>query len=101
MLRRIFSPCTMIMQTSCRMQLRNVLQQRMFSALPISFKNVLGESASVANSELTFHDGGAMGHLAEASAICSQGGSVVHATVCSNRSASAEHDFLPLTVDYR
>lgn len=81
--------------------MRQCLSQRELSNLPSSFERILGTTSSVANSELSFYDGGAMGHLAEASAVCSQGGSVVHATVCSARNSKPEDDFLPLTVDYR
>jgi polyribonucleotide nucleotidyltransferase len=43
-----------------------------------------------------------MGHLSEASAIASAGGSIVHATVNSQSpTEAATEDFLPLTVDYR
>lgn len=41
-----------------------------------------------------------MANLAESSVLATQGGTVVHATVCSAPSLSSD-DFLPLTVDYR
>ena len=41
-----------------------------------------------------------MANLAESSILATQGGTVVHATVCSAPSTSSD-DFLPLTVDYR
>ena len=84
-----------------RRPLRKFLSERGLSGLPPSFLTVLGASSAVPSSELVFHNGGAMGHLAEASAVCSQGGSMVHATVCSSRNSNPVDDFLPLTVDYR
>ena len=102
MLRRIFSPCTLLVaRTGNRKLVRHCLNDRELSNLSDSFEKVLGASSSVANRELSFYEGGAMGHLAEASAVCSQGGSVVHATVCSARNSNPQDDFLPLTVDYR
>ena len=99
MLRRILSPCSsLVIQTGSRKQLRQCLSQRNLSKLPSSFENVLGGSAAVTNSELTFYDGGCMGNLTEASAVCSQGGTVVHATIASGRT---EGDYLMFTVEYR
>lgn len=79
----------------------NSNQSRRISNLSSSFKKVTGVSGVVSNSDMRFSDGGCMGHLADASAICNQGGSVVHATVCSGRNNDPQNDFLPLTVDYR
>ena len=102
MLRRFLSSTSpSALLTSSRRPLRNLFLQRSLSGIPPSFLTVLGASSAVPSSELVFHDGGAMGHLAEASAVCSQGGSVVHATVCSSRNSNPTDDFLPLTVDYR
>lgn len=84
-----------------RLQLKSSLQRKYTSTLPTTFENVLGAKSVVPSSGLIFYDGGALGHLAEASAVCFHGGSVVHATVCSARNANPEDDFLPLTVDYR
>ena len=84
-----------------RLHLQPSLQRKYTSTLPTSFESVLGAKSVVPSSGLIFYDGGALGHLAEASALCFHGGSVVHATVCSARNANPEDDFLPLTVDYR
>ena len=85
-----------------RLQLKSSLQRHFSATLPTtSLEDVLGAKSVVPNSGLVFFDGGSMGHLAEASAVCFHGGSVVHATVCSARNANPEDDFLPLTVDYR
>jgi polyribonucleotide nucleotidyltransferase len=67
-----------------------------------SFEAISGRhNESVKQTTLSFYSKGVIGHLAEASAVCANGGSVVHATVCSARTASPTDDFLPLTVDYR
>ena len=75
-----------------------------------ALKGIVGEGVTVtesskgssdSNSKLEFAPGNYLGHLADASAICSHGGSVLHATVCSARNADPTDDFLPLTVDYR
>ena len=42
-----------------------------------------------------------MAHLADGSAVCSSGGTVVHAAVTTAASSDTTSDFLPLTVDYR
>lgn len=104
MLRSVITPGrSFCMLAGSKKQLRQCIDKRSLSAVPPSFQAVLGASASVSvsDSELTFYEGGAMGHLAEASAVCSQGGSLVHASVCSARNANPVDDFLPLTVDYR
>lgn len=44
---------------------------------------------------------GLIGDLADSSILARQGGTVVHAVVTSERNASPEGDFLPLTVDFR
>lgn len=74
---------------------------RAVSSLSPSFAKVLGKIGVVKSSRLTFAEGGGMGHLSEASSICSQGGSVVHATVNSAWNSDPKDNFLPLTVDYR
>lgn len=76
-------------------------RQRAVGSLSPSIKKVLGKIGAVKSSNLTFADGGGMGHLSEASSICSQGGSVVHATVNSAWNSDPKDNFLPLTVDYR
>jgi len=60
-----------------------------------------GESSTSGSNTLAFAPGKTIGHLADASAVCSHGGSVLHATVCSTRNPAPTDDFLPLTVDYR
>ena len=52
-------------------------------------------------SPIVFSAGGPLANLTEGSAVCSQGGSVVHATVASARAEDPQGDFLPLTVEYR
>jgi polyribonucleotide nucleotidyltransferase len=69
-------------------------------------KSTLGLAASAgcsvgSTNSVSFSVGGSFAHLADSSAICSNGGSVVHATVCSARTLDPVDDFLPLTVDYR
>ena len=102
MLRRFLSSTSSFaMISGSRRPLRKFLSERGLSGLPTSFLTVLGASSAVPSSDLVFYDGGSMGHLAEASAVCSQGGSVVHATVCSSRNSNPTDDSLPMTVDYR
>ena len=81
---------SLVFQTGGRKQRKQCLNQRKVSNLPPSLKKVLGASSSVANSQLSFYDGCAMGYLAEASAVCSLGGSVVHATFCSAKNSNQE-----------
>lgn len=59
-----------------------------------------GEAQETTNRGLVFSTG-IMGHLSEASVLCKQGGTVVHAVVNSAWESDAQHAFLPLTVDYR
>lgn len=102
MLRRLVSPgLSFGSLVGSRRKLRQTLDQRGLCIVSPSFQKVLGASSAVPNSKLVFYDGGSMGHLAEASAVCSQGGSLVHATVCSARNTNPEDDSLPLSVDYR
>jgi 3' exoribonuclease family, domain 1 len=102
MLRRLVSPGSSFgILAGSRRQLKQALDHRGLCIVSPSFQKVLGASSAVPNSKLVFYDGGSMGHLAESSAVCSQGGSLVHATVCSARNTDPQDDSLPLSVDYR
>jgi len=71
-----------------------------------SFEDVAGARTTVANNKsglgsISFSSGGFLGHLASGSAVCTHGGSVVHAAVSTAASDGPTDSFLPLTVDYR
>ena len=64
-------------------------------------RRVFVRGDAVDGSLISFAAGGPLANLTESSAVCSHGGSVVHATVASKRNPDPSDDFLPLTVDYR
>ena len=79
----------------------NIFRKPRFTCRTITTTTFLPKHESSNYSQLEFAPGGIIGHLADSSAICTQGDSVVHATVCSARNMDAQDNFLPLTVDYR
>ena len=58
------------------------------------------KSVLVKDSDFSFSYG-KVGHLSDSSVLFKAGGTVIHATVNSNRNDNPSDAFLPLTVDYR
>ena len=76
--------------------------QRIRSLKVSAIEAVAGKRIFVdGDAKISFAAGGPLANLTESSAVCSHGGSVVHATVASKRNPDPTDDFLPLTVDYR
>jgi polyribonucleotide nucleotidyltransferase len=79
---------------------RNTICCRFFANVASNVEDLFGTNNHCFVTNIGFGTG-VLGHLSEASIVCTHGNTLIHATTNSKYNAVASSAFLPLTVDYR